>query len=157
MNRFLAAYNSLSPDAQLALVERHLAPLLDSTISAKTKPVLRAAKRAQMRHAGKPVLDLRAKKVELSVMLDELSRDIKRAFVMEGPASRFELLTESVASLASWLGDIWTVSYEHQIDFKLAHDCLLFVDQTLERIANIRAGSVISYLSLFFLTTRTFL
>ena len=93
----------------------------------------------QKRHADMPVLDLRAKKAELNAMLEELAKDIKRAFVTEG-SSKVELLNESVSSLALWLNDIWSVVYEHKVDYVLAHECMLFVIHTLEKIANVRTG-----------------
>ena len=90
-----------------------------------------------------PILDLRGKRAELSAMLDTLGKDIKRSFVTES-TSRNELLHESVRSLTTWLSDIWVVVYEHQVDFELAHDCLLFVIEKLDQIANLRSGFVSS-------------
>ena len=100
---------------------------------------LNAASAIRKRHAGMPDLDLRGKKAELNALLEELNKDIKRSFVTEG-SSRVELLNESVLSLADWLNDIWRVVFEHRVDYQLAHDCLLFVVDTLDQIAAIRTG-----------------
>lgn len=141
-SRFLSIYESLPQDEQRALVEKYLAPLLDSAAISESTKALNAASSIQKRHAGMPTLDLRGKKAELSAMFEELSKDIKRSFVTES-TSRNELLFESVWSLTSWLSDIWRVVYEHNVDFLLAHDCLLFVIEKLDQILNIRSGYVV--------------
>lgn len=74
-------------------------------------------------------------------MLKELSKDTKRSYVMDS-SNRNELLDEIVASLASWMNDVWSVVYEHNVDFAQAHSCLLFVCATLERLDTIRMGYV---------------
>ncbi len=92
----------------------------------------------QRRHAGIPVLDLKAKKREVNTLLDELHRDAKRSFVKER-SHRSELLDQTVDSITSWLNDIWRVVYEHNVDFVLAHECLLFTMNTLDQIGHGRA------------------
>ena len=74
-------------------------------------------------------------------MLKELSKDTKRSYVMDA-SNRAELLTEIVESVAAWMNDIWSVVYEHKVDFTKAHECLLFVSATLERLDTIRMGCV---------------
>lgn len=135
--RFSAIYDSLPHDAQQALVREHLLPLLNSLPQEKTRKTLSAAARLQKRHASIPKLDLRSKKLEINNMLRELSKDAKRAYVMDS-SNRTDLLNEIVGSLASWMNDIWTVVYEHNVDFSLAHQSLLFVSATLERLESIR-------------------
>lgn len=74
-------------------------------------------------------------------MLKELLKDTKRSYVVDS-SNRAEILEEIVGSLAMWMNDVWTVVYEHNVDFAQAHDCLLFVSATLERIDSIRMGCV---------------
>ena len=93
----------------------------------------------QKRHASLRKLDLRAKKLEIEAMLRELSKDAKRSYVMDA-SNQFELLHEIVRSLASWLNDIWSAVYERHVDFALAHECLLFVSASLDRLDNVRIG-----------------
>ncbi len=137
--RFLAIYDLLPPDEQHALVEKHLVPLLDSASNLKAKKALSSATRVRDRHAGMPVLDLRAKKHEVGNLIMELSKDAKRSFVMD-TSNKPELYEENIETLTSWLNDIWSVVYEQSVYFTLAHECLLFVGSTVDRIANIRAG-----------------
>ncbi|KAI0922206.1 hypothetical protein AcW2_006962 [Taiwanofungus camphoratus] len=134
-SRFTTIYDSLPADAQQALVEKHLIPLLNLVEKGRSKKVLTYAKRLQKRHAGIPVLDLRAKAIEVNALLDELRRDAKRAFVKER-SNKGELLNETIDSLTDWLNEIWSVVYEHNVDFMHAHKCLLFVADTLDRIGN---------------------
>lgn len=91
------------------------------------------------RHARLPQLDLRAKDAEIATMLKELAKDAKRSCVTD-QSLRVELLEEIVSSLAVWLPDIWRVAYEHNVNFVLVHDCLLFVSSTLDKLASIRMG-----------------
>lgn len=140
-HRFATIYDSLPQDAQQTLIYKQLMPLLNKTSMPKVKKALSAAARLQKRHANIPDLDLRGKKLEINNMLKELNKDTKRSYVMDA-SNRVELLNEIVDSLAAWLNDIWAVAYEHNVDFTLAHNCLLFVSATLERLENIRMGYV---------------
>lgn len=92
----------------------------------------------QRRHAGIPVLDLKAKQREVNALLDELHRDAKRSFVKER-SHRTELIEQTVESVTSWLNDIWCIVYEHNVDFLLAHRALIFVVNVLDQIAHGRA------------------
>lgn len=58
--------------------------------------------------------------------MDELNKDAKSAFIKER-SNRDELLSELIDSLTSWLNTIWSVAYEHNVNFVHAHSCLLFV------------------------------
>ncbi|KAJ7735114.1 hypothetical protein DFH07DRAFT_114984 [Mycena maculata] len=133
---FMKIYNSLPPEARQSLVERKLAPLLDSVPREKAKKVLKSANILQSRYSDIPVLDLKAKKAEINVLLEELARDSKRAIVRER-SNRDELLAEIVDSLVDWLNDIWTVVYDYNVHFEEAHACLLFVAETLNTLSSI--------------------
>jgi hypothetical protein len=139
--RFAAIYEALPQDAQESLVYKQLLPLLNNASKGRSKKALAAATRINKFHASIPKLDLRAKKFEVDNMLRELSKDVKRSYVMD-VSNRFELLQEIVNSLVSWMNDIWSVVYEHHVEFALAHSCLLFVSATLDRLDNIRMGCV---------------
>ena len=102
-HRFLAIYGSLPQDEQRALVEKYLAPLLDSSAPTLSTNALNAATVSQKRHAGMPNLNLRGKKAELTAILEELGKDIKRSFVTEG-TSRMELLSESDLWISAAVG-----------------------------------------------------
>lgn len=112
--------------------------MLDHVNKGKCKKVIASASKMQRRHAGIPVLDIKAKRREVNSLLDELHRDAKRSFVKER-SHRSELLEQTVDSVTSWLNDIWTVVYEHNVDFVLAHECLLFTMNTLDQIGHGRA------------------
>ncbi|EKM58938.1 uncharacterized protein PHACADRAFT_85922, partial [Phanerochaete carnosa HHB-10118-sp] len=137
--RFAAILDSLPRDARQTLVYQQLIPLLNNAPKSKIKKALNAAARLQKRHAGMPDLDLRGKKLEITNMLKELNKDTKRAYVMD-TSNLVELLNEIADSLAVWMSDVWVVVYEHNVDFDLAHDCLLFVSSTLDQLENVRMG-----------------
>ncbi|OCH93273.1 hypothetical protein OBBRIDRAFT_339305 [Obba rivulosa] len=145
-SKFAAIYDALPADAQQALVEKHLIPLLNSVEKPRARKVLSAATSLQRRHAKIPVLDLRAKKYEINALLDELHRDAKRSFIKDR-SHRSDLLTETVDSLAEWLSDIWSVVYEHNVEFLHAHKCLLFAASTLEHIGSGRCPFTNMYVS----------
>ncbi|KAJ7618462.1 hypothetical protein FB45DRAFT_931704 [Roridomyces roridus] len=127
---FMELYNSLPPEARQSLVEKKLAPLLDSVPKERAKKVMKSANSLQSRYSDIPVLDLKAKQKEIHFLLDELSRDSKRAIVPER-SHREELLVEVVDSMVNWLNDIWTVVYEYNVHFEDAHRCLLFIGEVL--------------------------
>ncbi|KAI0368417.1 hypothetical protein BV20DRAFT_462175 [Pilatotrama ljubarskyi] len=136
--RFAAIYESLPLDVQHAIVEKQLIPLLDHVPKSKARRVLASAAKMQRRHARIPVLDLKSKQREVNALLDELHRDSKRSFVKER-SRRTELVEQTVESVITWLNDIWSIVYEHHVDFMLAHRCLLFVVNVLDQIAHGRA------------------
>ncbi|KAJ7476955.1 hypothetical protein B0H11DRAFT_2234915 [Mycena galericulata] len=129
-------YNSLPPEARQSLVEKKLAPLLDHVPKERAKKVMKSANVLQSRYSDIPILDLKAKKREINCLLDELSRDSKRAIVRER-SNREELLAEIVDSMVNWLNDIWTVVYEYNVLFEEAHACLLFIAEVLNTIKTV--------------------
>ncbi|KAH7881845.1 hypothetical protein F5I97DRAFT_1939714 [Phlebopus sp. FC_14] len=129
-------YDTLPPEAQQVLVQKQLAPLLNTIPKEKLRKVSSSATRMQSRYTTMPVLNLKAKKAEICSLLAELSRDAKRSFVKER-SRKEELLSEVVDSLTRWLNDVWKVVYEFRTNYKLAHACLLFASDTLEQIANV--------------------
>ncbi|KAI0352481.1 hypothetical protein OH77DRAFT_1513254 [Trametes cingulata] len=137
--RFAAIYESLPPDVQTAIIEKQLIPLLDHVPKSKSRRVLASAAKMQRRHAGIPVIDLKAKQREVNALLDELHRDSKRAFVKER-SRRTELIEQTVESVTTWLNDIWSLVYEHNVDFMLAHRCLHFIVNVLDQVAHGRAS-----------------
>ena len=84
------------------------------------------------------MLNIEAKEKEVDCVMDELRRDAKRALVM-GESRREELLAEAVQSVLQWLNDIWSVVYEHGVDFVLGHRCLIFTSEMLLELGNSRA------------------
>ncbi|TFY67069.1 hypothetical protein EVJ58_g1859 [Rhodofomes roseus] len=99
-------------------------------------------------HADLPVLDLRAKRLEVNALLDELHRDSKRSFVKERSMKK-ELISEAVDSLTNWLSDIWRVVYEHNVDFMHAHKCLLFIAGTIDHMLSGRSSCKCAFTNLF--------
>ncbi|KAJ6473211.1 hypothetical protein C8R45DRAFT_874442 [Mycena sanguinolenta] len=133
---FMKVYESLPPEAQRSLVENKLAPLLDLVPKDRAKKVIKSVQYLESKYGGIPALDLKGKKKELYGLLDELSRDSKRAIVRER-SNREELLVEIVDSMLNWLNDIWTVVYEYNAHFDDAHSCLLFVAEVLNTLKSI--------------------
>ncbi|KAH9936825.1 uncharacterized protein BXZ73DRAFT_89313 [Epithele typhae] len=155
--KFAAVFDALPRDVQDTIVQKQLIPLLDSTSQSKKRKILKSASRMKRRHANIPVLDIKAKKREVNSLLDELHRDSKRSFIKER-SHRAELLEETVESVTSWLNDIWRVVYEHNVDFMLAHRCLLFTVNTLYQVGHGRASCRCAFSSMYVpiaLKTRT--
>ncbi|KAG6890666.1 hypothetical protein C0992_013338 [Termitomyces sp. T32_za158] len=139
--RLAELYETLPPDAQRSLLEKHLLPLLDAlpeelsnngTLTSRsvrniysTPEVLSSAVEARARFRAMPRLDLKGKKKEVNGLMDALNLDAKLAITRDR-SNRDELLTEVVDSLTSWLNDIWSVAYEFHDNYHLAHVCLLF-------------------------------
>ncbi|KAJ6615540.1 hypothetical protein B0H10DRAFT_2040928 [Mycena sp. CBHHK59/15] len=132
---FMKLYDSLPPEARHSLVEKKLAPLLDSVSKERAKKVMQSSNLLQKRYADIPYLDFKGKKKEINSLLDELARDSKRAFVRER-SNRDELLAEIIDSILSWLNDIWTVVYTYNVLFEEAHACLLYIAEVLNTLNN---------------------
>ncbi|KAF8806817.1 hypothetical protein BYT27DRAFT_7167004 [Phlegmacium glaucopus] len=132
--KFSQVFASLPPEAQQNFVAKHLTGLLDLIPKEKSKKILSAVTRAQEKYKSVPKLDLRAKRKEIAKLLDELAKDAKTSFIKER-SNRNEILEEIIDSLVDWLNDIWTVVYEHHVNFSLAHACLLFVTEALGQLS----------------------
>lgn len=146
--KFLQLYESLPVDAQHALVESSLAPLLDVVSKEKSNRTLASAARMHKRYVSMPSLNLKAKKLEIASLLDELARDHKRSYVKE-KSRKEELLAEVIESVIDWLNDIWRVVYEYGTNFSKAHACLLYVSQAVEQIGNARVGCKCSFMNMY--------
>ncbi|KAF8121420.1 hypothetical protein EV363DRAFT_1421354 [Boletus edulis] len=139
--RFLHIYDALPLDAQQLLVQKHLAPLLDLVPKDKRHKAAASATEMQQRFARMPALNPKAKKAEIASLLLELSRDSKRSVIKER-SRKEQLLSEAIDSLVQWLNDIWKVVYEFRTNYKVAHACLLFACDALDRIGNDCGGHV---------------
>lgn len=135
-------YEHLPPEAQQKLVEADLIPLLKHASAKRARKVLKAAARLRKRHQGIAILDLKAKKADVDFLFDELAKDSKRSYVTES-SYKPDILTEIISSLTDWFTDIWSVAFEHGVEYALAHECLLFVCTTLTRLSNVRSWSVL--------------
>jgi len=137
--RFIQLYESLPPDAQHALVENSLAPLLNLIPKERSNRALASAARLNKTYANMPSLNLKLKKLEIATLLDELARDNKRSYVKQ-KSRREDLLAELIDSVIDWLNGIWIVVYEYRTNFSKAHACLLYVSQAIQEIGNARVG-----------------
>jgi len=110
--------------------------------------VMLAATRLQTKYSKTPVLNLRAKKKQIGELLEDIAKDAKIAIVPER-SNREELLSEIVHGLLSWLNVIWSVVYEHNVQFTTAHRCLLFVAEALVQLSerSTLGGCVFSFVA----------
>ncbi|KAL1743289.1 hypothetical protein HDZ31DRAFT_83529 [Schizophyllum fasciatum] len=131
---------SMPPEARQHFIEKYLLPMLDRVPKDHSKKVLSSAARTKARYATMPTLDLKGKRREMESVLDELTRDAKRAFVKERSA-RDELLEEAVDTIVGWLSDIWRAVYEFRAGFAHAHACLLWVAAAVSEILNTPVAS----------------
>ncbi|THH17576.1 hypothetical protein EW146_g3246 [Bondarzewia mesenterica] len=145
---FTQIYQALPPDVQTDLIENHLLPLLDVLPKERSKHIISIASRKQKRYAGMPLLNYDAKATEINGLLYELDRDAKRSLLKER-SNREELLEETMQSLASWMNDIWSVVYEYQTNFMLAHKCLLLAARTLDTLSLSRGGCKCSFMNMY--------
>ncbi|KAJ3842744.1 hypothetical protein EV361DRAFT_906192 [Lentinula raphanica] len=125
-SKFKRIYNSLPPEAQKEIVDKHLTELLNSLPKEKTKKVVSAATRLQKKYSRIPELDIKGKKKELRSLLTDLRRDRKRTFLKE-MSRRGEIFSEIIDSVASWIVDIWKLVFEHKVCFSQAHAALLYI------------------------------
>ncbi|KAF9040696.1 hypothetical protein BJ165DRAFT_1350932 [Panaeolus papilionaceus] len=128
--RFLKLFNELPPEGQQMLIEKHLANALDSMAKEKSDDILSAATSLRTQYSKAPKLELRKKRQQITMLMDELARDAKVSFIKER-SNRDELLTEIIHTLVTWLNDIWSAAYEHHVNFALAHTCLVFVGDAM--------------------------
>ncbi|KAI0059310.1 hypothetical protein BV25DRAFT_1918554 [Artomyces pyxidatus] len=145
---FTQIYDTLPQDAQRALFEKYLVPLLENAERNKAVNVVKAAKDMQSRYASMPILDIRAKDAEIEGLIAELDRDAKRSFVKERSV-RDELLQEIMDTLTSFVNDIWSVVFEYQVNFDLAHRCLLVAADVIAKLAMPTGGCKCSTMNLY--------
>ncbi|KAF9817259.1 hypothetical protein IEO21_03623 [Rhodonia placenta] len=151
-SRFTTIYDALPADAQQELVEKHLIPLLNQVEKVRFKKAFAHASELHRRHDGLPGLNLKAKRMEINGLLDELQRDAKRSFVKDRSHKK-ELLGEAIGSLTDWLNDIWSVVYEHNVNFIHAHKCLMFVAGILDHLASGRSSCRCTFNNMFVTVT----
>ena len=129
-------------------METHLVPLLDNLADSVATKVLDSAKEIQMRLMAIPKLDYYAKRTELEGLLNEIERDQKQSLYIKERSSREQLLEETMDSLSTWINDIWSVIFEYQTNFRLAHQCLILAAEMLRRMFAPNGGCVLLCLPL---------
>jgi hypothetical protein len=125
------------------LLEDHLIPLLDDLPHSVTTKVINGARELQRRFVSIPKLDYCAKRTELEGLLNEIERDQKQSQYIKERSTREKLLEETIDSLSGWVNDIWSVIFEYQTNFRLAHQCLLLAAETLRRMSATYSGCVL--------------
>ena len=133
MSSFTQIYDTLPPEAQRTVLQSHLVPLLDDLPDSVSIKVINAAKEMQTHLMGIPKLDYNALRTELEQLLNDIERDRKQAQYIKERSVREKLFEETIDSLSTWVNDIWSVIFEYQTNFHLAHQCLLFAADILDR------------------------
>ncbi len=136
----------MPPDAQRALFENYLVPLLDDLPDSVTAKVINSAKEMQIRFTAIPNLDYLAKRTELEGLLGEIERDQKQSLFIKERSTRDKLFEETIDTLSTWVNDIWSVIFEYQTNFRLAHQCLLLAAEMLRRMFAPYGGCVFLHL-----------
>ena len=137
----------MPPDAQRALFENYLVPLLDDLPDSVTAKVIDSAKEMQIRFTAIPNLDYLAKRTELEGLLGEIERDQKQSLFIKERSTRDKLFEETIDTLSTWVNDIWSVIFEYQTNFRLAHQCLLLAAEMLRRMFAPYGGCVFLHLA----------
>ena len=145
---FTEIYDTLPPEAQRKLLESYLVPLLDDLPDSLSIKVINTAKEMQMHFMGIPKLDYATKQTELEGLLNEIERDQKQSQYTKERSAREKLFEETIDSLSTWVNDIWSVTFEYQTNFRLAHRCLLLAADILRRAFSPFGGCVLFYLPL---------
>jgi len=145
LSSFAQIYDTLPPDAQRTLLEDYLVPLLDDLPGSVTTKVIDSAKEMQMRFMAIPNLDYVAKRTELEGLLSEIERDKKQSQYIKERSMRAKLFEETIDSLSTWVNDIWSVTFEYQTNFRLAHQCLLLAAEIVRRMFAPNGGCVLLY------------
>ena len=143
---FAQIYDTLPPDAQRSLLENYLVPLLDDLPGSVSTKVIDGAKEMQMRFMTIPKLDYLAKRTELEGLLSDMERDQKQSQYIKERSTRKLLFEETIDSLSTWVNDIWSVIFEYQTNFRLAHQCLLLAAETVHRMFTPYRGCVFLHL-----------
>ena len=131
---FAQIYDTLPPEAQRTLLESYLIPLLDDLPDSVSTKAINTAKEMQTHLMGIPKLDYTAMQTELEQLLNDIERDQKQAQYIKERSAREKLFEEAVDSLSTWVNDIWSVVFEYQTNFRLAHQCLLLAAEILCRM-----------------------
>jgi len=134
MSSFTQIYDTLPPEAQRTLLQSYLVPLLDDLPDSVSTKVINAAKEMQTLFMGIPRLDYNALRAELEQLLNDIERDRKQAQYIKERSAREKLFEETIDSLSTWVNDIWSVIFEYQTNFHLAHQCLLLAAEILGRM-----------------------
>ncbi|KAH6890077.1 hypothetical protein BKA70DRAFT_875343 [Coprinopsis sp. MPI-PUGE-AT-0042] len=85
------------------------------------------------RAEGIPILDIRGKQKQVDALFELLTRETKLA-IFGDKNTRDEVLSEIIVTLTDWLNDIWSTVYEHRLQYRRAHTCLLFVAESLKHL-----------------------
>ena len=109
-------------------------PLLDDLPDSVSTKVIDAAKEMQALFMGIPKLDYNALRTELEQLLNDIERDRKQSQYIKERSAREKLFEETIDSLSTWVNDIWSVIFEYQTNFHLAHRCLLLAAEVLGRM-----------------------
>ena len=139
---FSQIYDTLPPDAQRSILENYLVPLLDDLPDSVSTKVIDGAKEMQMRLMAIPKLDYLAKRAELEGLLSDIERDQKQSQYIKERSTRSKLFEETIDSLSTWVNDIWSVIFEYQTNFRLAHECLLLAADIVRRMFTPYRGCV---------------
>jgi len=123
--------------------------LLDDLPDSVSTKVINAAKEMQTHFMGIPKLDYNAMRTELEQLLNDIERDQKQAQYIKERSAREKLFEETIDSLSTWVNDIWSVIFEYQTNFRLAHQCLLLAAEILSRMYTPHGGCVLFYLPLY--------
>jgi plasmid maintenance system killer protein len=134
MSSFTQIYETLPSEAQRTLLRSYLVPLLDDLPDSVSTKVINAAKEMQTLYTGVPKLDYNALRTELEQLLNDIERDRKQAQYIKERSAREKLFEETIDSLSTWVNDIWSVIFEYQTNFCLAHQCLLLAADVLGRM-----------------------
>lgn len=146
---FAEIYDTLPPDAQRRLLDSYLLPLLDDLPVSITTKVINSAKEMQTRFMAIPKLDYFAKRTELEGLLNEIERDQKQSLYIKERSTREKLIEETIDSLSTWVNDIWSVIFEYQTNFRMAHQCLLLQAEILRRMFAPYGGCVLLHFHFF--------
>jgi hypothetical protein len=74
-----------------------------------------------------------AKHKQVDALFELLTRETKLA-IFGDKNNRDEVLSEIIVTLTDWLNDIWSTVYEHRLQYRRAHACLLFVAESLKHL-----------------------
>jgi hypothetical protein len=134
VSSFTQIYDTLPPEAQRTFLQGYLAPLLDDLPDSVSTKVIKAAKEMQTLFMGIPKLDYNAMRTELEQLLIDIELDRKQTQYIKERSVREKLFEEVIDSLSTWVNDIWSVIFEYQTNFHLAHQCLLLAAEILGRM-----------------------
>lgn len=147
LEELIAGQTTVDAEIIRQLLTTHLGAILDkvpaSVLASALSQTVSESNTASKENVttSTPVLNLTAKKRELTRLLSHLDRDRRRAEIVQGRNEREGFMQECLETICGedWLSDIWRAGFERR-SWDEAHEALLWVVEMVDKIGSIAGG-----------------